>query len=277
MSTARGVALVRAMEMARPESERISSDPYAASFVNPVSLHGVRLMSALGVLGLIGVEPMLNFAIVRERYVHDLIIAEAKAGLDQIVILGAGFDTRTYRIAEIAAVPVYEVDHPVTQAQKRKALRAVVDPLPANVKFVGVDFETDDLGVQLAAAGYREEKRTLFVWQGVTMYLTSDGIDRTLAFVAQHSASGSVVVFDYFVAADISSGEARTIRFFTGMMGEAVTFSIDSGKIGPFLESRGFTDVRNAGPAEMARPYLTGPNAKRPMANGVAVVSARVK
>ncbi len=275
MSTARGVALVRAVEMARPAGTRISSDPYARSFVSPFNVFGLRLMQATGLSRLIGIEPMLTFAIVREQYVEDIIVAEARAGLGQVVILGAGFDTRAYRIAELAAVPVYEVDHPVTQAQKRKALAGVVAP-PANVTFVGVDFETDDLGEQLRAAGYREDTRTLFVWQGVSMYLTQAGIDRTLAFIAQHSVPGSAVVLDYFDARAMQGGEARVIRFFTSVMGEHVRYAIDQSQIAAFLEARGFTNVRNADGAQMAAPYLTGPNAGRRMAGGVNVVVASV-
>jgi methyltransferase (TIGR00027 family) len=163
-----------------------------------------------------------------------------------------------------------------TQAQKRRALKGVVDPLPANVRFVGVDFETDDLGERLRTAGYREDVRTLFVWQGVSMYLTATGIDRTLAFVAEHSAKGSVVVFDYFDARELKSREAAMIRLFTGMMGEKVTFGIAQNAIVQFLEARGFTAVHNADGAEMARPYLIGANARRPMARGVNIVAAIV-
>jgi methyltransferase (TIGR00027 family) len=274
MSTARGVALVRAVEMTRPEEARIASDPYARSLVNPFNVFGLRFMQATGLSRLIGIEPMLTFAIVREQFVEDVIVAEAKAGLVQVVILGAGFDTRAYRIAELAGIAVYEVDHPVTQAQKRAALADVVTP--ANVKFVGVDFETDDLGTQLRATGYREDTRTLFVWQGVSMYLTQAGIDKTLAFIARHSAKGSAVVLDYFDARAMQTGEANVIRFFTTIMGEKVRFAIDQREIVPFLEARGFTDVRNADGEQMSAPYLTGTNAGRPMAKGVHVVVATV-
>ena len=274
MSTARGVAVVRAAEMLRREP--IAADPYAKSFVQPFNAFGLRFMQRIGLSRLIGIEPMITFAIVREQYVHDLIVSEARAGLDQVVILGAGFDTRAYRIAELAGIPAFEVDHPVTQAQKRAALEGVVDPLPANIRFVGVDFETDDLADRLRAAGYREDRRTLFVWQGVSMYLTAAGIDRTLAFVAQHSAQGSVIVFDYFDAQALRSSEAAVIRFFTSVMGEQVTWALDPRELGPFLEARGFTAVRNADWGAMSRPYLTGENAGRPMARGVNIASARV-
>lgn len=274
MSTARGVALVRAVEMARPPGTRIAADPYARSFVNPFNVFGLRLMQATGLSRLIGIEPMLTFAIVREQFVEDVIVAEAKAGLGQVVILGAGFDTRAYRIAELEGIPVFEVDHPVTQTQKRMALKSVA--VPGNVRFVGVDFETDDLGTQLRAAGYREDIRTLFVWQGVSMYLTQAGIDRTLAFIAQHSTKGSAVVLDYFDARAMQTGEATVIRFFTAIMGEKVRFGIDQREIASFLAARGFTDVRNADGAQMSAPYLIGTNANRPMAKGVHVVVATV-
>ena len=276
MSTARGVALVRAVEMLRPEAERIASDPYARSFVSGLNVQGLRFMLTTGMSRLMGIEPMITFAIVREQYVHDLMVREASAGLDQLVILGAGFDTRAYRIAELTTVPVFEVDHPITQAQKRRALQGVVEPLPANVTFVGVDFEVDDLGERLRAAGYREDKRTLFVWQGVSMYLTPSGIDRTLGFVTRHSAKGSIIVFDYFDARAMQSAEALVIRVFTGIMGEKVTWAIDQREIEAFLTTHGFTDVRNADHAQMAAPHLTGANARRPMAEGVNIVSATV-
>lgn len=274
ISTARGVALVRAIEMTRPEGQRISSDPYAHRFTNPVSVQGMRLVNALGISRLIGVEPMMNFAVVREQAVEDIMRRELAAGLGQIVILGAGYDTRAYRLG--SDVPVFEVDHPLTQVAKRAALKGVVDPLPANVHFVGVDFDHDDLGQRLREAGYDESKRTLFVWQGVTMYLTEAGIDNTLRFVATHSASGSVITFDYYDEAELARGGAATIRFFTALMGEKTTYAISADRIADFLTSRGFTAVEDLDPQAMAAPYLTGPNARRPMAEGVHIATARV-
>jgi methyltransferase (TIGR00027 family) len=277
MSTARGVALLRAMEMLRPEAERISTDPYARRFVDPLTLHTTRAMISTGLSNALGLEGMMNFAIVRERYVEALMADEAAAGLDQIVILGAGFDTRSYRLPAIGSIPVYEVDHPVTQAAKRKALRGVVEP-PANVKFVTVNFDVDDLGQRLAASGYDPNRRTLFVWQGVIMYLTQEGIDATLAFVAQHSAPGSVVVFDYMYENLLRRLHGPTaMRMFTRLMGEDITFGIDGDAIGAFLGARGFGDVDNVDGDALSRRYLTGANARRPMEREAAIVSARVR
>ena len=277
MSTARGVALLRAIEMLRPEAERISADPYARRFVDPLTLHGTRAMIASGLSNALGLEGMMNFAILRERHVEALMEQEVAAGLDQIVILGAGFDTRAYRLRGLGDVPVYEVDHPVTQTAKRRAMQGVVEP-PPNVKFVTVNFETDDLAERLQAAGYDAHCRTLFVWQGVIMYLTPEGIDHTLAFVAQHSGSGSVVIFDYMYETLLQRLHGPTaMRFFTRAMGEDITFGIDGDKVEAFLTARGFGDIANVDGAELMRRYLTGSNARRPMEPEAAIVSARVR
>lgn len=276
MSTARGVALLRAIEMLRPEAERICVDPYARRFVDPLTLHATRAMIATGLSNALGLEAMMNFAVVRERHVEELMLREVAAGIDQIVILGAGFDTRAYRLP-VGDIPIYEVDHPVTQAAKRKALAGEVNP-PPSVKFVTVDFDTDDLGERLAASGYDEKCRTLFVWQGVIMYLTQDGIDQTLAFIARHSAPGSVVIFDYMYESLLRRLHGPTaMRLFTKAMGEDITFGIDGDRIEAFLAARGFSDVANVDGDELTRRYLTGPNAGRPMEREAAIVSARVR
>lgn len=277
MSTARGVALLRAIEMLRPEAERISADPYARRFVDPLTLHSTRAMIATGLSNVLGLEGMMNFAIVRERYVEELMAREASAGLEQIVILGAGFDTRSYRLAGADHIPIYEVDHPLTQAAKRKALRDVVEP-PVNVKFVTVNFDVDDLGERLEASGYDPGARTLFVWQGVIMYLTQAGIDATLRFVAGQSAPGSVVVFDYMYESLLRRLHGPSaMRFFTRAMGEEITFGIDGDQVEAFLTSRGFDAVDNVDGAELERRYLTGNNARRPMAHDAGIVAARVR
>src|SRR3569623_940834 len=119
MSTARGVAQERALEMQRPEAERISSDPYAVRFADPVLLWLTMLMIGSGLSRLVGIEGMINFALLRERYVDDVMRSEVADGAEQIVVLGAGFDTRAYRI-DRPGVVVFEVVHPDTQTDKRK-------------------------------------------------------------------------------------------------------------------------------------------------------------
>jgi methyltransferase (TIGR00027 family) len=202
------------------------------------------------------------------------------AGLDQVVILGAGFDTRAYRIAGIGKTRVFEVDHPATQATKLQGMKKVIDPLPAHVSFVPVDFNTQALGERLLASGYDEHGKTLFIWQGVTYFLTAEGVDSTLAFVANRCGPGSTVIFDYFyneTLRDTQHGYGKAMRRAARLSGEAYMFGVDRGQIEPFLTTqRGFRDVRNTSLEDLKPIYLIGPNAGRPIPAGVAIVSATV-
>lgn len=111
----------------------------------------------------------------------------------QLVILGAGADARAYRMPELAGAVVYEVDHPATQAQKRRRL----GDRAARARFVAVDFERDRLGDELARAGHDAARPTLFVWEGVTPYLTPPAIAATLSAIAARAAPGSRVALTY--------------------------------------------------------------------------------
>ncbi|WP_204245431.1 SAM-dependent methyltransferase [Methanosarcina horonobensis] len=218
----------------------------------------------------------IEFIVARERYVEDFLKACLSKGLDQVVILGAGFDTRAYRIEGIEKTRVFEVDHPATQALKLKRLKKVIDPLPDHVTFVPIDFNTQKLDERLPASGYDEHGKTLFIWQGVTMYLTPEGIDSTLAFIANHSGSGSSVIFDYFTNETLHNMKTARTRWVTRKIGERLIFGIDQGQIEPFLTQRGFCDVHNVDAEELKRLYFIGPNAGRAISKGVDIVSARV-
>jgi methyltransferase (TIGR00027 family) len=275
-TTAEGMALVRAIEAQKPEAARICYDPFARSLVNPVSVLLSKLVIDSGIYERIGPPGTIAFIIARERYIDDLLKACLSEGLDQVVILGAGFDTRAYRIPGIEKARVFEVDHPATQAVKLRRLKKVIDPLPSYVTFVPVDFNTQTLGERLLASGYKERGKTLFIWQGVTMYLAPEGVDNTLAFVANHSGPGSAVIFDYFYNETLRDMKMKTARWITRVIGERLIFGIDPGQIEPFLARRGFRDVRNADAEELRRLYFTSPNAGRVISTGAAIASARV-
>jgi methyltransferase (TIGR00027 family) len=275
-TTAEGMALVRAIEAQRPEGVRICYDPIARSLVNPISVFLSKLVIDSGIYERIGPPGTIAFITARERYIDDFLKACLSEGLDQVVILGAGFDTRAYRSPGIEKARVFEIDHPATQAVKLKRLKKVIDPLPDYVTFVPVDFNTQTLGERLLASGYNERGKTLFIWQGVTMYLTPEGVDSTLAFIANHSGLGSAVIFDYFYSETLRDMKMKTARRITRVIGERLIFGIDEGQIEPFLAQRGFRDVRNADAEELKRLYFTGPNAGRVISTGAAIASARV-
>jgi methyltransferase (TIGR00027 family) len=275
-TTAEGMALVRAIEAQKPEGVRICYDPIARSLVNPISVFLSKLVINSGIYERIGPPGAIAFITARERYIDDFLKVCLNEGLDQVVILGAGFDTRAYRIPGIEKAQVFEVDHPATQAVKLKRLEKVIDPLPDHVTFVPVDFNTQTLGERLPANGYNEQGKTLFIWQGVTMYLTPEGIDSTLAFITNHSGPESAVIFDYFYNETLRDMKMKTTRRITRAIGERLIFGIDEGYIEPFLVRRGFRDVRNVDAEELEQLYFTGPNAGRVISTGAAIASARV-
>jgi methyltransferase (TIGR00027 family) len=276
--TAEGIALVRAIEAQRLEGKRICYDPIARALVNGISFFLSKLVIDSGIYERLS-RGAMEFIIARERYIDDFLKACLGEGLDQVVILGAGFDTRAYRIVGIEQTRVFEIDHPATQAVKLKRLKKVIDPLPDHVTFIPVDFNTQTLGERLLARGYNEQGKTLFIWQGVTVYLTPEGVDSTLTFIANHSGPGSAVIFDYFyneTLRDPSRPEVKMMHRTARVTGEEYLFGIDEGQIEPFLTRRGFRDIRNATPEDLKRLYFTGPNAGRVLSTGIAIASARV-
>lgn len=137
----------------------------------------------------------------------DAVVREHPA--PQLVILGAGLDARAHRMPELADTTVFEVDHPSTQAYKRP--RATAFSITARaVRYVAVDFERDDLGESLAAAGQTVDAPTTWIWEGVTMYLTRDAVRATLSTIAARSAKGSTLVLTYGTP-ELSMG-SRVIR-----------------------------------------------------------------
>jgi methyltransferase (TIGR00027 family) len=127
----------------------------------------------------------------------DAAVRDAIAdGARQLVILGAGYDGRAWRLPELAGVKVFEVDHPATQGDKRARIAELPPPV-GEVTFVPVDFERDALGDALGSAGHDGSAPTCWIWEGVVMYLTRDAVRGTLAAVAQRSAPGSTLIVNY--------------------------------------------------------------------------------
>jgi methyltransferase (TIGR00027 family) len=277
--SAAGVAGMRAVESLRPERTRIVFDPYARAFASGFLSTFLRLMIDSGIYARIGGKGAMEFIVLRERYIDDYLKACLREGLDQVVILGAGFDTRAYRIPGIEKTHVFEVDHPNTQEVKLGKLRKVIDPLPSHVTFVPMDFNTQSLCKHLQASGYNEQGKTLFIWQGVTYFLTAQGVDNTLAFIAEHSGPGSAVVFDYFYSETLHDKSRRDVQMMqrtARLVGEEYMFGIDKGRVEEFLTERGFHDIHNMTIEDLGKLYFTGPNSKRPVRPGLAIVSAKV-
>ncbi|WP_045235139.1 SAM-dependent methyltransferase [Deinococcus pimensis] len=279
-TTAEGMAIVRAIETSRSPARRLLDDPVSVRLVRSAQVAMSRFVIDSGLYARFFGVGVIEFILLRERFIDDVLALRLREGLDQVVLLGAGFDTRALRIPGIEGTRVFLVDHPVTQAFVRARFERTLGPLPGHVVFVGVDFETQGLALRLRDAGFDARGRTMFVWQGVTMYLSRSAVDETLAFVAAHAARGSTVIFDYFyedVLFDPANRFARRIRAVTSAIGEGLSFALARGAVDVFLTSRGFEGVVNVDAFGLRALYFTGGHVRREVADGAAIVFARVR
>lgn len=174
-----------------------------------------------------GRAPMRHQSTARTTY-YDAALQRHLAGTDQLVILGAGFDTRVFRLPPESRVRCFEIDMPRTQAYKIAMLQKA--GLPTHLAtYVAADFETEDWMEKLVAAGFDPGRPALFLWEAVTMYLDRPSVEATLRRIAG-TAPGSAVAFDYFSTAILASGSPymRYARAATNYVGEPLGFGIDN-------------------------------------------------
>ena len=276
--TATGIAVVRATEFEKPPDERICSDPFARRLVPSWFYSFMKLFISTGYAEWRGTG-IVGFILARCQYMDDVLSDSLEQGVQQLVILGAGFDSRAYRFDRLKArVKVFEVDHRATQQDKVKKLTRILGPggLPDYVTFVPVDFTRESLDVRLPECGYSDRLKTLFIWEGVTMYLDAPSVDATLAFVSHHSAPGSAIVFDYMYQKVLDGrakghSEVSSMRRYRGFSNEVLSFGIEEGQIESFLIERHFSQVRNVTAADLHERYFTGRNAGRKVNAGYAI------
>jgi methyltransferase (TIGR00027 family) len=277
--TAAGIAIARAVESEKPANERICYDPYARRFVPVWMYHAFGFFIKTGYAEWRG--PGVNgFLVARDRYIDDVLQSFLHEGLQQLVILGAGYDSRPYRFGLADRVKTFEVDHPATQSEKLAKLRDIFGSAPSHVVYVPIDFNTQTLDECLLAWGYDPGLKSFFIWQGVSMYLTDEAVDATLYFVARHARQGSAIVFDYIyrealdgVRKQIEVSNMRRYRFMTG---EGLTFGIPEGAVEAFLKSCGFRQVKDVNAADLKSAYFTGKNAARAVVGGYGIVIGKV-
>ena len=161
--TAENVAFVRALESLKPEGERICYDPYAVRFLSQQYMAFLEMAARdPSKTPFPGVHNSLS---ARVRYFDDFVKKFIEEELEQLVILGAGYDTRAYRIEGLRRkVRVFEVDHPGTQSMKKEKIKDLFGSLPGSCRVsIPVDFETEYFAQHLLAHGYERSKKTVFI------------------------------------------------------------------------------------------------------------------
>lgn len=219
-------------------------------------LPGGLLRKVLGVVAPGGYA----FAIARTRHFDEALLNAVRAGASQVVILGAGYDSRAMRFAaELAGSRVFELDHPGTQARKKDLLARQGKTLPDNTTLIGIDFARQSLADALSAAGFAFDKPAVFLWEGVSYYLPARAVEAVLAFVAQ-CAPGSSIVFDYaiasFVDGDTSTYGGKETARWLKRIGEPFLFGLEPVRAPDYLLRLGLRPVSHLNPADLERLYL---------------------
>ncbi|MEZ0364752.1 SAM-dependent methyltransferase [Mycobacterium sp. pUA109] len=194
----------------------------------------------------------------RKRFIGDKLDEALEAGIDAVVILGSGLDTRAYQVTRRARIPVFEVDLPVNIARKAATVRRVLGSLPLSVRLVALDFERDDLLTALAEHGYRTEFRAFFICEGVTQYLSEDAVRRTLAGL-RAAASGSRLVFTY-VRRDFIDGanlyDSPTLYRNVRQRRQLWHFGLQPEEVQEFLAPYGWRLQEQAGAEQLLQRYI---------------------
>ena len=250
--TAYRVALGRAAHqiLDRPA---VLEDPLALSIVGEPGVREIR--AAAWRFNMPLARHLRAFLVARSCLAEQALADALRRGVQQFVVLGAGLDTFAYRNPHSARqLKVFEVDHPATQAWKRRRLAAAGIPLPESLTFVPVDFESETLPERLAGAGFRAGEAAFFSWLGVTMYLTHGAIRATLGYVAALPAA-SGVVFDYAVPpATLSLMRrlaVRAVMRHVAAAGEPWRSFFEPHELAGQLRALGFTALEDLGPAEL--------------------------
>jgi len=196
----------------------------------------------------------LQHIALRTRVIDEVLVREVQAGVKELVLLGAGFDTRAYRLPELRGTRLVEIDHPATQRRKR----ALGRDLPASVSehlFVALDFERDDLGARLADAPFALAKPCVFVWEGVTMYLSIAAIRSTLGALASHLAPGSLLVMSYYDSSGASGPPSRMTTALASLLGERFRTRLAPHEAAALVEEFGFAVEHDSGRDDWARAW----------------------
>ncbi|CAM2934446.1 SAM-dependent methyltransferase [Mycobacterium intermedium] len=207
--TAQLNAAQRAAETLRPPGRRLIDDPYSRHFVEHPALRAVLAHPRLADAALRGIDRLWGglhaHIMLRVRYADDAFDAVIRDGIDQVVLLGAGFDTTSLRRGT-TGVRVFEVDAPTTQAHKWPVVQRLLSARrECEITWVPCDFEHRVLRECLIGSGYDPSRPSLIIWLGVTPYLTRGAIDATLADLAEICAPGSRLVVDY-IRAGVAAG-----------------------------------------------------------------------
>jgi len=264
--TASLVSAVRALYTSLPPPYRVAPDPLAAELLpawlalpaRAVALAPAAAPAVHRITGALTLGLTYNVAL-RTRAIDDALREGLARGANQLVLLGAGLDSRALRLPELAGVRVLEVDHPSTHRYKAERLAKARAPTRDTAR-VAIDFERDRLSDVLPAAGFDPGERAFWIWEGVTVYLTRAAIAATLRAVGELSAPGSRLAVTYS-RPGVRRGHAiiePLVPILGGLVGEPIRGMIETAALVELLDAAGFMPVTDESAVDWARRFWPG-------------------
>lgn len=262
--TGPGPVLVVALEQHFPKDVRIIDDELAARII-PLSARvslwlKLRIMSVNNMVAWFEkrLPGMWAGFVCRKRYIDDKLVEATGSQVRAVVNMGAGFDTRAYRLPVLAGMPVWEMDQAEIIKPKRVRVKKMLGTIPANIKLVPVDFDRDMPGEVLSSYGYSNDERSFFLWEAVTQYLPEASVRRTFEFLDKVSP-GSRLVFTYiqkdFIDGKVLYGHDYIYKnMVTG--NKSWLFGIDPNEVDSFLAEYGWHLLEHLGYDELAEKYV---------------------
>ena len=240
-------------------------------------LPGIRHL-ILGLLEMSGMgTPGMLFC--RTRFIDDALADWLEARKQQVVCLGAGNDSRAYRIPNIEQTQYFEVDLPVPQMLKREHMHKFLGAKPAHVIYAPLDFNIQELGAELSKAGFRLENPTFFIMEGVTQYITEEAVENIFKDAAQ-APTGSRIAFTYIkreiIDGSVRSKDDQRIMQRVARRGMPWVFGIDGEILEGWLNQRGFILIDQSGAEDYRERYLDPVGRRLNIYEGERIVLAEI-
>ena len=207
-----------------------------------------RLARSLGPARLLQVPGLSGYVAARTQFYDQALLRACESGASQVVIVAAGYDGRAIRFRQ-PGVRFFELDHPVTQADKRARLDQL-SVEAGDVRFVPVDLGQDSVADALTAAGHESAGVTHFMCEGLTPYLPVGDVSGLFRVLRQRAGPGSSLAVDFTDSGDSAVNRVRVglVRVGVGLLGERMVTLLTPDEAGDLLQSTGWTDVTLSAP-----------------------------
>ncbi len=258
-NTAIGAASVRLMEQYEPEDKRLFNDPVIYHLTNPILrfLLKSKLIRNYFINLYDKIIPgIIAGQICRTKFIDDRTLKVLK-DVEQILIMGAGLDTRALRLSGIDQKMIYEIDLPNIQKYKKKLLNKYLGEIPSNIHYIPIDFNKTKTETALKSSSFDYNKRTLVILEAVTQYINKDAVNEVFSFISK-LPKNSYLLFTYVLRDVIErkTPEAKKLMDWSKKKHYPFIFGINPSELASFLQNYNLEIIEDVGTEFYQEKYL---------------------